>query len=179
VTAQMSETLLYEGQKLSMMGSPLGEYFSLSGYWPPFRAQSTALWRGYVGTWEVREGRLYLIAIRAQLEDGTTVTLETLFPGYPDRVFAHWFTGELRVPQGRVINYVHQGYQTQFQADLFLYLEKGMLISTELVRHVQEDEPIEETQGPTGAGSGLYSERAVPARSAPNPNGLAPVAGEP
>ena len=179
MTAQMSETLHYEGQKLSMMDNPLDEYLSLSGYWPPFRAQSTALWRGYVGTWEVREGRLYLIAIRAQLEDGTTVTLETLFPGYPDRVFAHWFTGELRVPQGRVINYVHQGYQTQFQADLFLRLEKGVLVSAELVSNVPEDELIEEEQGSTGAGSGLYRERAIPARSAPNPNGLAPGAGEP
>ncbi len=179
MTAQMSEILHYQGQKLSMMGSPLGEYFSLSGYWPSFRAQSTALWRGYVGTWEVREGRLYLIAIRAQLADGTTVTLETLFPGYPDRVFAHWFTGELRVPQGRVINYVHQGYQTQFQADLFLHLEKGVLVSTELVRNVPEDELIEEAQGSTGAGSGLYREKAVPDRSASNPNGPVPGVGTP
>jgi len=179
VTAQMSEVLHYEGQKLSMVGSPLGEYFSLSGYWPPFQEQSTALWRGYVGTWEVREGRLYLIGIRAQLEDGTPVTLETLFPGYPDRVFAHWFTGDLRVPQGRMTKYVHQGFQTQYQADLFLHVEKGVLVSTELVRNGPDDELIEEVQGSTGAGSGFYSGRTAPDRSDPEPKGAATEAGEP
>jgi hypothetical protein len=148
VTAQRSEVLHHEGQKLQMMGSPLGAYFSLSGYWPPFQEQSTALWRRYVGTWEILEGRLYLIGIRAQLEDGTTVTLETLFPGYPDRVFAHWFTGDLRVPQGRMTKYAHQGYQTRYQADLFLHVEKGVLVSTELTRNVPEGERIEEAAEP-------------------------------
>lgn len=179
MTAQVSEVLHYEGQKLAMMDNPLGDYFSLRGHWPRFQGPSTALWRGYVGTWEVREGRLYLIGIRAQLEDGTTVTLETLFPGYPERVFAHWFTGKLRVPQGRMTKYVHQGYQTQYQADLFLHVEKGVLVSNELVRNGPEDELIEEVQGSTGAGSGLYFGRSAPDRSAPDPNGLVPGAAEP
>jgi len=173
VTAQISEVLHYEGQKLSMMDNPLGDYFSLRGHWPPFLEPSTALWRGYVGTWEVCEGRLYLIGIQAQLEDGTRVTLDTLFPGYPDRVFAHWYTGELRVPQGRVTKYVHQGYESQFQADLFLHLEKGVLVTTRLIRNVPADELIEEVQGSAG-GSGLYY-----GRTAPDPNGPPPEAGEP
>ncbi len=173
VTAQVSEVLHYDGQKLSMMDNPLGDYFSLRDHWPPFQEQSTALWRCYVGTWEIREGRLYLIGIEAQLEDGTRVTLETLFPGYPDRVFAHWLTGKLRVPQGQVTKYVHQGYQTQFQADLFLHLKKGVLVSTEVIRNVPEDELIEDVQGSSG-GSGLYY-----GRTAPDLNGSPPEAGEP
>ncbi len=148
MTAQMSEVLHYEGQKLSMMGSPLDVHFALRGEWPSFRVPSTALWRGYVGTWEVRHGRLYLIGLRAQLKDGTTVTLETLFPGYPDRVFAHWFTGKLHVPQGPLIQFVNQGHQSRHEADLFLHVERGVLVFTELIKNMLQDERGEAAQRP-------------------------------
>ena len=53
--------------------------------------------------------------------------LETVFPGYPDRVFAHWYTGTLRVPQGKVLKYVHMGYQSTFESDMLIDVERGVV----------------------------------------------------
>ena len=55
------------------------------------------------------------------------VPLERLFPGYGDRVFAHWYSGTLRVPQGRQLRYVHMGYASTYERGLMLEIELSML----------------------------------------------------
>jgi len=88
MTAQVPEILLYEGEELSMCAEPLGGYFTLTGLEPNFRSNCTALWRGYVGTWEISEGRLYLVRLQGTTNQDEEVSLATLFPDFPDRVFA-------------------------------------------------------------------------------------------
>lgn len=132
MTAQVGERLFYDGKWCSMCATPLGMYFSLSNTYPDFADASTACWRGYLGSWELIDNRLYLTGIKAQLIDGTSVSLETLFPGYPERVFAHWYSGEIRIPQGKLLEYVHAGYASRYEKDLFLTITKGELTGTYL-----------------------------------------------
>lgn len=132
MTAQFGERLFYNEKWCSMCNTPLGLYFHLSGNSPNFYSTSTACWRGYVGTWEIIDNRLYLTDINATLEDGTAVTLVSIFPDYPDRVFAHWYSGEIRIPQGKLLEYVHAGYASRYERDLFLYISKGVITSTEI-----------------------------------------------
>lgn len=134
MTAQIAERLRYQGEQFAMCDHPLGCYFSMAGISPGFEMSSTALWRGYVGTWEITDGRLYLVALWGTLHGGSEVCLATFFPDFPTRVFAHWYSGTIRVPQGKMLEYVHQGYQSTFERDLFLEIEKGVLSSTR-VRH--------------------------------------------
>lgn len=131
MTAQFCEALHYDGREMGMTTEPLGVYFALGGAnpglgldWP---ADCTALWRGYIGTWEILRGRLYLIAINVLPGSRVAASLETVFPGYPDRVFAHWFTGTLRIPQGKVLKYVHMGHQSTFERDLLIDVERGVI----------------------------------------------------
>ncbi len=133
MTAQIAERLHYQGEDMAMCTNPLGQYFSMGGINPTFRSNCTALWRGYVGRWEVIDDRLYLVELNGNLENGTEVTLETLFPGFPDKVFAHWYSGTIRLPQGRQLKYVHMGYGSSFERDLLLEVEKGV-IKTSRVR---------------------------------------------
>lgn len=132
MTAQFGERLFYDGKCCSMCDTPLGLYFHLSGSRPNFYSESTACWRGYVGTWEIIDNRLYLTDIDATLEDGTVVTLASIFPDYPNRVFAHWYSGDIRIPQGKLLEYVHAGYASRYERDLFLYISKGVITSTEI-----------------------------------------------
>ncbi len=127
MTAQFSEVLIYEGQQLSMCTNPLGDYFAMGGDRPKFADNCTALWRGYVGTWEIVDGRLYLIELSGTLEDGGEASVATIFPDYPDRVFAHWYSGSIRIPQGKLLEYVHMGYASTYERDLFLKIEKGVI----------------------------------------------------
>ena len=69
MTAQIPETLHFHGEKLSLCGCPLGSYLGLAGIQLEFRAPMTCLWRGYVGSWEIVDDRLYLIDLHGKLAD--------------------------------------------------------------------------------------------------------------
>ncbi len=115
-----------------MRATPLSDYFVLRGMRPDFQDISTACWRCYVGEWDITLDRLYLIGIRADYKDGTEVTLGSLFPGYDSRVFAHWYSGVLSIPQGDLVEYVHMGYASVYERDLLLSVEQGVIVDTQV-----------------------------------------------
>ncbi|MBC8192290.1 MAG: hypothetical protein H8E18_07920 [FCB group bacterium] len=95
MTAQLHENMIYEGRELSM--------FSFPGFpedhprvieltdkqvWAkgePRRVSSNC-WRGYIGSWEIKEGKLYLLKLDRDYE------LEGDEP-----LFADWVTAELHI----------------------------------------------------------------------------------
>ncbi len=119
-----------------MATQPLDAYFALGGAnpgldlkWPP---NCTALWRGYIGSWEILDQRLYLIKLMGDLSGNDGVCLATVFPDFPDRVFAHWYSGTLRIPDGAVLKYVHQSYQSTHERDFLIEVEGGMVVNTDV-----------------------------------------------
>lgn len=144
MTSQVGERLIYEGHEVSMCSEPLRDFFSLGGKQPEFAKARTSLWRRYLGTWEIVNDQLYMVRLTGKLEDGSEATLETVFPGYPDRVFAHWYSGKLRIPEGKELEYVHMGYSSIFERDRFLMIEKGVVVGC----HVRQNTLTEEDQGP-------------------------------
>jgi hypothetical protein len=150
MTAQFGERLRFRGKQLAMCATPLDQYFAMGGAKPSFAVTCTALWRGYVGDWEVVDDRLYLTGIDATLPDGMPATLSTVFPNYPDRVFAHWYSGTLRIPQGE---YVHAGYASVYEQDLLLKFEKGVLTDA----RVQANAESGSVSGEGGYGPGAMT----------------------
>jgi hypothetical protein len=159
MTAQIGEYLRYQGEGVSMCTQPLGDYFAMGGTKPAFQANSTALWRGYVGGWEIVAGRLYLVKLTGTLMDGSQASLETVFPGFPERVFAHWYAGTLRIPRGRRLHYRHSGYASVYERDEMLEFEQGVIRRT-WVRHNGEAEP--EADKPEGYAAGARTVFAPP-----------------
>ncbi len=140
MTAQVSEKLLYEGKSIFLFSEPLALYLVQNQI--RFTSPHTANWRGYVGTWEIIETegveRLYLVGIEAHKDYETILTLPDLFPGF-DKVFAHWFTGELRCPQGDLVEYIHMGYASTYEYELFLEFKQGVLVH----KYAIHNKPIE------------------------------------
>ncbi|XLZ69041.1 hypothetical protein ABT364_21185 [Massilia sp. SR12] len=133
MTAQFLENLVYEGVAMGMCSAPLSGFFALGGQ--PVRLagpRNTALWRGYVGSWEVLDGRLYLVGISATMECGSKATLEHFFPGYPKRVFAHWFSSDLRIPTGELRKYVHMGWGSEYEDEMIVSLHRGVVSSVRM-----------------------------------------------
>jgi hypothetical protein len=101
MTAQVAEHLIYGGKEIPLFTNPLSLFLKQSGI--SFQPPHTANWRGYVGTWEIIEAagveRLYLVGLSAYKTYEEILGLSDVFPGC-DKVFAHWFSGELRCPQG-------------------------------------------------------------------------------
>ena len=141
-TAQFPDVLIYEGKKCELFSNPLESYYKQDrALRPKFQSWHTANYRGYVATWEIDNGVLYLKEIRAKIE-GQMVGLDHLFPGTPGRVEAKWFTGLLRVPQGKVIKPVHQGYASVYERDLIITIKDGKVVGKEIIDNrnkVQEE----------------------------------------
>lgn len=131
MTAQLAERLYYLGEQFAMCTTPLSQFQAITDG-PHFQPGSTALWRGYRGCWEIINDRLYLVKLNGTLSNGEQATLATLFPDFPDRVFAHWYTGVIRIPQGQLLEYVHAGYASRYEQDLLLEFAQGVLVNSQV-----------------------------------------------
>jgi hypothetical protein len=129
-TTQSSDILYLNGQEHSLESLPLEQYYGPGNPRPKFRAPNTATWRGYIATWEIDRGVLHLKAIRAWTEQ-REVGIEDLFPGQKGPVAATWFTGKLRVPQGKILKPAvpHPIYEKY----LMITVEKGRVVSQEVI----------------------------------------------
>jgi len=127
MTAQYPERIFYEGKKQSMASEPLSVYLREMDNPPKFSFKGTACWRSYNGTWEINENKLYLIELEAEIEGIGPIGLDYIFPN-KNTVFAKWFSGEIRIPQGNILGYVHQAYDSMYEQDILLKIEKGYLV---------------------------------------------------
>jgi tetratricopeptide (TPR) repeat protein len=83
---------------------------------------STACWRRYIGTWEIKDGQLYLAGIRG---------IYKLLGQEP--LFADWFTGVLRVPRGKILHYVHGDFLSVYEEEVRVNIENGVVVKTRVI----------------------------------------------
>lgn len=136
MTAQISEKLFYKGEETWMASEPLDQYLKNRNN-IKFISPSTNCWRGYFGQWEIKDDKLYLIELTGELEGYIEVDLNYLFPGQK-HVFADWFSGKIKVPQGKLLDYVHMGYASLYERDLILEFKNGVLANEYVVENEEE-----------------------------------------
>jgi len=151
MTAQAAEILHYKGKVLELADEPLELYLVNSRWKPNFPSMSTACWRGYIGEWEIDQNRLYLRAVHDPAMQ-QTVELSEIFPESRGRVFAHWATGEFRCPMGKLLEYIHMGYASLHEQDLFLDFKEGELVGERIVTNGESNDP----NAPEGYGPGAW-----------------------
>lgn len=137
-TAQYSDKIIYNGKKYELHANPLETYFEkFPDKRPKGGAFSTALWRGYVATFEVVENQLFLNKIEVRVLQPTTGkaseaviknVISEVFPNQ-DMVKVDWLTGILVLPYGRLMNYVHMGYGSTYKKYVLLEFNDGNLIN--------------------------------------------------
>lgn len=128
---QVPEKLIYQGNHCDLpYEQPLEAWFEAAGNRPAFHVPHTALWRGYVGTWELEDGKLYLTGLEGMLENGQVVDLKTIFPDAGKRVFASWYSGTFSLPQGELQNAICIGYSSVYERYLVLVFDKGNLVAS-------------------------------------------------
>lgn len=82
---------------------------------------STACWRGYQGTWQIADGRFYLVGLRGRWRLSGDEPL-----------LADWFSGVLRIPQGQMLHYVHMGYGSVYEQEIHIRIEKGAVVASRI-----------------------------------------------
>ncbi len=130
MTAQIHEILIYGG-KVGMATEPLKQHLKTRKD-IRFSSITSYCWRGYQGKWEVNNNKLYLVGLQGHIRDRKgyhEVSLDYLFPGKSE-VFAEWYSGEIRIPLGEILEYVHGGFSSIYEKDLFLKFDKGILTGT-------------------------------------------------
>jgi len=55
-------------------------------------------------------------------------------------VFAHWFTGRLRAPQGKMLQYIHMGFNSTYEFDLLIEIDRGVVTRTKLKSNGMSDD---------------------------------------
>lgn len=154
-TGQEADRIIYEGKEGPLFSNPLEDYYANGRKRPNFMVKpfvrSSGNWRGYVAAWRIDDGKLYLINIDAWLCAGNTersckpVALRQIFPGRvkDGRVLADWFSGELRIPDGKRLQYVHMGYGSTYERDIVFSIEKGIASGPVVLDHTKEELPSE------------------------------------
>lgn len=145
MTVQVPETLRYKGEALSFYDYPLQPYLESGQCAVKFQAPSTALHRGYVGTWSIEHARLYLTKLEGhvgEFANTVEVGLEVLFPDSPDGVFARWFSGQICCPMGELLNYGRGGFTSVYESDLFIQIEQGVVVSERVVMNGEASTPV-------------------------------------
>lgn len=134
-TAQFAEILHYKGKKHFMFSTPLESYFSFENPKPPlFKFESTACWRGYIGEWEIKDEFLYLVSLK-NCDGKQEIPIEKIMQGKKPPVKATWFSGILRIPQGKMLRYVHMGFESQYEKDFFIWIENGKVVREEIIQN--------------------------------------------
>lgn len=135
-----SDRLHHKGARYRLRAAPLEKY--LEQYQPEIKF----CWndhnspRGYKGTWEIKDGRLYLTHLaefsgRTNQHRPTTGpdVLRTLFPqAGKEGLFAERFNGTLRCPFGEQVRFVKPGFASTYRHELRLSIENGVLIREEI-----------------------------------------------
>lgn len=109
MTAQEPEILIVDGQKYEM---PCCPPISRDGNYQPGFFTRTSNYRGYVGTWEIKDDKLYLVGGPHGME-------------YP--VFADWVNQEIHIWNGPELEYVHAGFGSVYEEDVYFSVEKGVI----------------------------------------------------
>ena len=149
-TAQFPDLLVYEGETVGIFSNPLESYFDDNHPRPNdvFKYSCTANWRGYLASWEIKEGFLYLIKLvdGSCSEDAPEIPLKKIFPKQKAPIKAVWFSGVLKIPQGEQLRYVHMGYGSVYEKELHLVIENGKLIETKHIDNSKKMLPTTEEQ---------------------------------
>lgn len=141
MTTQVREKIFYKGERLEMFTTPLEDFFSqMEGGRPDFGDPPSCLWRGYIGTWEILGDRLFLLNFNSTLRDGTKVSTKTYFPEFTEKVFAEWYSGTLKIGMGGIIQTIYI-YQKVYEKDLFIDIQKGVVVGTKIVENEEIPEP--------------------------------------
>jgi len=136
-TAQLGDKLVYKTETVEIFSNPLESYFNEKNPRPGhlFTFKCTACWRGYVATWKIEDGYLYLTKIveGSCSKDAKEILISEIFPQQTAPVKALWFTGTLRAPQGEPLLYVHMGYGSVYEKELMISIKEGRVLSEVIV----------------------------------------------
>jgi hypothetical protein len=132
MTAQVHENLILKGRKTSMAfcpplpeGHPRIVELDIKDAAAKGEDEiifSTDCSRRYIGTWEIKEKRFYLVKVIGRYK---MIGKRPLFAG--------WFTGVIRIPRGKMLHYVHMRFGSVFEKEVHIKIENGKVVRSAVI----------------------------------------------
>jgi len=125
MTIQASELLLIEGEEYQLMNVPLMPDSVIQLIPKDSYVKSTACYRGYVATWEIKDDKLYLIKLSSSNYELTQKT----------PVHADWVNDQLIFGNGNYklsSEYVHL---YEFEYEVQITIENGLFVDINKVKN--------------------------------------------
>ena len=146
MAAQLPDLIILQNEKQDLYTNPLDQYWLSKNKKRPAFHITPICKRGYIATWEIFDKKLILRSIDGNIEKRfflfwkktVRYTLQMLFPKAINGVKATWFTGKLRIPQGKRTLYVHHEYDSRFEREMVITVEKGTVVKTVTLDNVQQ-----------------------------------------
>jgi len=140
-TAQYGDRLVIDKDTFWINSNPLESYFDIKGNRTindeEIQGGCTALWRGYVATWLLQNDSLFLIRIQTDYCGDNPIDLDIKKEFGSNKVFAEWVNHTIVQTKGELIQYVHMGYMSIYEQEIFYRLENGVLKNTEIKKYVK------------------------------------------
>ena len=138
-TIQISDIIIYNGNEYRLIVShPMESYFIESPEKRPPSGDISALWRGYIATFEIIDNELWVIDIKTPNGNysiingnfiiGYTSIVKECFEG-KDRLKMDWYNGFLVIPQGEIIDYELLGWNADYENYLIIEIQNGNIIN--------------------------------------------------
>ena len=125
MTTQVKERIIIDGEKyplLNALSLPEDDTKIKQKEGPTYTRSSC--WRGYVGTWEIRDDKLYLIEFSSGMYD--------VLANLP--ILADWISGTAKVATGEVKASSSWDIET-YETETHLTFENGLLVKTENIKN--------------------------------------------
>jgi hypothetical protein len=146
-TGLSGDVIYLQGEEWSLLDKPIDRdsilFHRLMEFLPENHCITTANREGYTAYWEVRQSHLFLHHLEVciydeQKKEEYSLTyqpdqLKKVFqPYYQDRkICARWFSGELRAGTGKLVRYVHSGFDRNMETEQVMALQHGHIESSQ------------------------------------------------
>jgi len=147
MAAQLPDILILDGTKMDLYSNPLESYWDLYPKKKPVFQSTESCKRGYIATWQLHNRLLILREITGNIQTSNFIfwkkvipySWKMLFPKVQGNgVVASWFTGKIRIPQGNKLFYVHHAYDSRFEREIIITIDKGEAIKTVELDYTQQ-----------------------------------------
>lgn len=145
-TGQYGDILIIGKDTAWINSNPLEIYFEKKGSRKidstEMYENCTALWRGYVATWRLENKRLYLIRVQIDYCGDNPIDVDLTKEFGSNYVFANWVSEIIVRPKGKLLQYVHMGYLSIYEEELFYNFKKGILTNTKNKKYIVKDKNL-------------------------------------
>lgn len=147
MAAQLPDIILLKNRKMELYTNPLeGHWLKMGKRKPNFKTTETCN-RGYIATWLIDNNDLLLKQIDGEHYSSSfffgnkliETTLKKIFPKSGGHgVLANWYSGKLRIPAGHMTLYEHSNYNSRFEKEIIITIDKGRVLKMVTLDYTQQ-----------------------------------------